>query len=55
MICKEVTKVQVPFDSCNLFRNAVYLCPVSCRRTAIPNAFFVPTSTTNLLPLVTAV
>ena len=41
--------------SCNLFLNAVYLLAVSCRRTAMPNAFFVPTRTTSFFPLVTAV
>jgi hypothetical protein len=41
--------------SASLFRNAVYLRLVSCRRTAIPNAFFVPTRTTSFLPRVTAV
>ena len=39
----------------NRFLNAVYRCPVSTRCTAMPSAFFVPTSTTSLLPLVTAV
>jgi hypothetical protein len=29
----------------NLFRNAVYLRVVSCRLTAMPKAFFVPTRT----------
>ena len=41
--------------SCSLFLNAVYLLAVSCRRTAMPNAFFVPTRMTNFFPLVTAV
>jgi hypothetical protein len=39
----------------SLFLNAEYLSPVSCRRTAMPNAFFDPTSTTSFFPLVTAV
>jgi len=38
----------------NRFRSAVNLRLVSCRLTAIPNAFFVPTKTTNFFPLVTA-
>jgi len=37
------------------FLNAVYLWLVSCRRTAIPNAFFVPSRTISFFPLVTAV
>jgi hypothetical protein len=40
--------------SASLFLNAVYLRTVSCRRTAIPNDFFVPTTTTSFFPLATA-
>jgi hypothetical protein len=40
---------------CNLPFNAVNRCDVSCRRTAMLNAFFVPIRTTNFFPRVTAV
>ena len=36
--------------SCNLPLNAVYLWLVPCLRTAMPDAFFVPTMTTSLFP-----
>jgi hypothetical protein len=43
------------YPSINLPLNAEYLWLVSCRRTAMPNAFFVPTRITSFFPLVTAV
>ncbi len=47
-------KSQPHHTPCNLFLNAVHLRAVSCLRTAIPSAFFVPTTITSFLPLVTA-
>ncbi len=41
--------------SFNFPLNAVNLLAVSCRLTAMPNAFFVPTRTTSFFPRVTAV
>ena len=41
--------------ACSLFRRVVCRWLVSARRTAIPNAFFVPTKTTSFLPRVIAV
>ena len=44
-----------PFCPSSRLRNAVHLWLVSCLRTAIPNAFFVPTRITSRFPLVTPV